>query len=425
MPATMAPGFIPFTHSVPEADRRAYRIDAIAAAYYGWFIGLFLPFIPVLLKRMGATPLELGMAIGAPYIALLIAFPMLSRLRGFRALDIVTLPAVVTRLAVAGVGWMHDTTSILAIFVVGQIVEGLGMSPYARVMKAAYTDSGRSVAMGYVRACLAANQILATALGGMMLDLGFERLPFVLSALCGAVSSLTFWHVIPRHLSPALPAATHGVADVRRAFSASPGFFWMNATIMVFGFGNLLLFAVLPTLLVERFHITNTQLGGLNALQMVTQMLSYVVLGRFIARSGPLNGMFLSLSASVANPWLVLMAPSVAFLAVPYTFNGIMAASYDLAWMQLIMAQAPEEKISSFAGIFTFLMGVRGIVATFLANLAMPYWGAQVFLMVGGCFTTTGLLIGLASRRRWLPPPVPITPVTPLGGVEENRSAAA
>jgi hypothetical protein len=41
------------------------RIDFLAAVLFGIFGGLTIPFIPVMARRMGATPLEISLVVAA------------------------------------------------------------------------------------------------------------------------------------------------------------------------------------------------------------------------------------------------------------------------------------------------------------------------------------------------------------------------
>lgn len=391
----------PFLEHIKKEDHRIFRIDAVSAAYYGIFLGFLNPFVPVLLKRLGASSLEMGLSLAAPFITLLIMFPLFRYLDGFRALDLVVVPTIVSRASVAAIGFLDSSTAILAVYMVCMLVEGMGIAPYTRVLHQMYSESGRSLAMGYVRAWGGGCQILGAFLGGAMLDNGYGWLVFLLAGLCGSISSLNFRRIFNDQESPLFVSQSMGLRDVGECLRSSPGFFWLNLTIMFFGFGNLVVVAVLPTLLVTRFDISNFAVGNLNGLTFVMTVVSYLLLGRYIARKGPKNGLLLGLTAGVLNPWLFLLAPAVPYLAVPYAFNGLMYAGFDLSWMLLIISYVKPEQISRFAAVYTFLMGIRGIIATMASNLALPSLGSDLLLGIGGVATCLGLGIGIWKRDRW------------------------
>ncbi|MBF0499747.1 MAG: MFS transporter [Candidatus Riflebacteria bacterium] len=392
---------IPFSNRVPEEDHRAFLIDAVSASYYGLYIGFLLPFIPVLMKRIGADPFQMGLCIAAPFLALVMSFPILPHLSGFRALELVSVPCLIARPAVALIGLCTNPWLILGIYMVNQLVEGLGLAPYTRLLKSMYSDRGRSSAMGFVRTYQAIFQIAAAALGGMMIDRGMLLLTLTLSGLSGFISAANFLRVLPREVSPIYTASVYTPYDVYRTVIDCEPFYWLNVTLMLFGFGNLLVVGVLPTVLVEHFSISNTSLGILNGCTNIMLVMCYAIIGRFIYRFGPQRGMLLALTAGMLIPWLVLLAPRTGYLAIPYLLYGIMNAGVDLSWLLCIIAFVPADLIGSYAAIYTLMMGLRGFIVTMFSNLALPVIGPFVFLFIAGLFTTAGVAIGAINRQRW------------------------
>jgi MFS family permease len=393
---------IPFISRIPAEDRRVYSVDSISACYYGIFLGFVAPFVPVLLKRLGATPFQLGLALSSPFLALLVSFPLFRFFRSCKAIDLVTVPTLFSRLSVVLIGYFTDSWPILLVFVFVQFIEGFGLPAYTRVLKEIYSDAGRSLAVGYVRTLLGMCQILAAGLGGYMMDHGHGLLLFALAGICGAISSLSFRRVFPVIAdSPVFFSREMSFRDVIRTNKESERFFWLNVTVCVFGFGNLLVLGVLPTILVERFDISNARLGNLNSLTSLIQIVCLCGLGKFLSRHGAQRGMFIGLLAGVSLPWLFLFAPSSGFLAVPYALTGILFATFDLCWILLVISYAPIEEIGIYSSVYTLILGGRGVLAMFFANLGLPYLGADFFLFLAGCFTLTGLTLGYVNRRKW------------------------
>jgi predicted MFS family arabinose efflux permease len=392
---------VPWVPSVPGEDRQAFRIDVVSAVAYGLFMGFQLPFIPVLLKRLGASPLELGLSVAAPYLSFVLAFPFYRYLRGFRALDINSVPTFFSRLAVASIGFLAEPRAILAVFLVSQFLEGLGMAAYVRILKSMYSEGGRSRAMGLVRAALSFAMIVGATLGGPLIDAGQMWLPFLLAGLCGAMSSVSFLRLFPRATSPIFAPKALRLADMARTLRSSAPFRWMNLTMLLFGLGNLLIVGVLPTLLVDRFDISHTALGTLNGVQNFLQIVGYVLLGSFVNRFGAQAGMLAGLFFGVLNPLLFMWAPRVAWLAIPYATTGLMMSAFDLCWPLLLLVYADEDQIAAYSGVYILHLGLRGLVATVAANLLLPTLGTDFFLQTGAVLTVAGLAVGWGSRRRW------------------------
>jgi MFS family permease len=391
----------PFFDQVPVTDQRSYRIDAIAAAYYGLFLGFHLPFVPLLLKRLGASPLEMGLGLSAPFIAYLVAFPLYRFFQASKAMDLVTVPVFFTRLMVGLIGFTANPQAILLIHLISQFAEGFGANPYTRVLKSMYSNDGRGQAMGYVRTCNAVFQILAAGLGGYMLDQGHGRLLFILAGVSGAVSAWYFRRVFPDPVSsPGFsPGRNVRLPDLWRTNRESRGFLWLNISVMAFGFGNLLMIGVLPTHLVEHFDISNSALGILSALTNATLVVGYSLMGIFSARQGGDRAMLVGFVAGMGNPWFFLLAPTVGYLAAPYIFMGVVNASFDIAWNLMVIRFAREEDISAFASVYTFLMGVRGVIASLLGNLLLPVTGTVPLFFAAGLCTVAGTVLALWHRR--------------------------
>jgi len=395
---------IPFESRIPTQDRHNYTIDAISGAYYGFFIGFCAPFIPVILKRMDASPFQIGLSLAAPFLSLVLGFPLYRYLSGYRALDIVAVPTIFSRLLVAFIGLCSTPETILGFYVISQFVESLGLAAYTRVLKDLYSPVGRGPAMGSVRFFLAVTMVAGSALGGKLLDSGHPALPFLLAGICGSISSISFLRVFPRNHSPRFCPKQIHAEDIFRTLRVSEGFLWLNVTVLLFGFGNLLVFGSLPTMLVDRFHISNSALGYLNGLTNIFQMGSYLFIGRALTRIGGTRGLLFGMLAGLCTPWIFMWASRIEALGVPFALTGIMNASFDLCWPILVLAFAPEAEIGTFASVYALHMGVRGLVAMFVSNLALPLLGPNFFFAVGGILMLTGVTVGYGILEKWEQP---------------------
>jgi hypothetical protein len=153
-------------------------------------------------------------------------------------------------------------------------------------------------------------------------------------------------------------------------------------------------------MLVERFQISNTALGYLNGLTNVLQTAGYLGLGLLLTRLGGTRGLLLGMLVGVANPWIFLLAPRLELLAIPFALNGIVFASFDLSWPVLILTMAPEREIGLFAAVYTLHMGLRGLIAMFVSNLALPMLGTGFFFGLGGVLMALGVAVGFLLLDR-------------------------
>src|SRR5713101_9238081 len=82
---------------IPPKLRASLQIDFLAAVLYGAFGGLTLPFIPVMGRRLGATPLQVSLLVAAPAIVLLLSFWIVNAVRPVHPVRLVLWPTVVGR----------------------------------------------------------------------------------------------------------------------------------------------------------------------------------------------------------------------------------------------------------------------------------------------------------------------------------------
>src|SRR5207247_11433468 len=66
---------------MPPRTRANAQVDFLAAILYGAFGGLTLPFIPVMGRRLGATPLQVSLLVAAPAIVFLLSFWIVNAVR--------------------------------------------------------------------------------------------------------------------------------------------------------------------------------------------------------------------------------------------------------------------------------------------------------------------------------------------------------
>src|SRR2546422_10658654 len=83
---------------IPPRMRANAQSDFLAAILYGAFGGLTLPFIPVMGRRLGATPLQVTVLVAAPAIVFLLSFWVVDAVRPVPPVPLATWPGLVGRL---------------------------------------------------------------------------------------------------------------------------------------------------------------------------------------------------------------------------------------------------------------------------------------------------------------------------------------
>ncbi|MBF0410516.1 MAG: MFS transporter [Candidatus Riflebacteria bacterium] len=393
---------IPFVNKLPEIDRKIFRIDSISSAYYGLYLGFFLPFVPVILKRMHADYFQMGICMGIPFLALIFTLPILKFFNGYKAIKILCYPMIIFRPIVILITCFSEPWIIIMIYFVNQYFEGIGLTAYTRVLRDMYSDAGRSCAMGYVRSFQAAFQIVGALLSGMLIDQNNSILAFSLAGISGLISAVTFLQIFSGISSPVFYSTDLKISDIPTMLKSYNAFFWLNVTVMLYGFGNLLMFGIIPTYLVEKFDISYSMFGSLTSITNLTLVLGFIFMGRFASRKGPQRALFLCYSWGIFIPWLFMFAPTTSFLVFPYLITGIQNAGFDMTWTQLLIASVPKDSLPAYASVYVFLMGLRGFAASLAGNVLQPITGSRTLLAVAGLFMLSGLISAELSRKHWV-----------------------
>jgi MFS family permease len=177
------------------------------------------------------------------------------------------------------------------------------------------------------------------------------------------------------------------------------------AAFSVFGFGNLMNFAVIPILLVDHFDAPNTFVGILAAVQSLVAIGAFLYWGRMIDRGSSLRLSLYNALLMLLVPIGYLVAPTVwALLGVAIVF-GIAIAAGDLTYHTNVVQLAPPGRVTEYAAAQSFLLGVRGTAAPFVASALMGLIEPRAVLLVGLGFMVVGAALLSRVARAVAPTP--------------------
>jgi len=383
----------------PARVRANFRIDVFSAVCAGTFVSVLVAFMPVVVRRMGGTPTDVAIVVGAPFVGHFLA-PFFTFL--FAHLPPVRVVAGTSTLArsifIAGV-LVATTPLMLALTTVAfWIVTISNVAAYTALMRGIYPDSERAHVMGKVRVGASVAGIAAAALAGTFIDAIPAQYVFAAAALISLPGSLAFFRV--RHDS-------HGGFGTRRPAAAIARDVWgdrryrqLMLSFLVFGWGNLMNFAVFPIMLVDRFDASNSFVGIMSAVQSATMIVAYVVVGRLIDRGSSLRQTFIATLLVILVPLGYVVAP-VAWALLPVAvIAGITQASGELTYHTNIVQLAPREKLAEYAAAQSLLLGIRGTLAPFAASALLGVLEPRAVLVVGMAFMAAGALIMVGVVRR-------------------------
>ena len=282
------------------------RVELWASVAYGVFHAACLGFVPVVLRREGASAEELALYVAFTYIGLVIAPLSMVALRHISPMRLsvwcwgIGRGVLVLAFAFSGAPWLLFLTAVM------WIMESIPSPAYSRIMEQGYPREYRGRAMAGIRVGMALTVLALTPLAGWALDAIGHRWLFPVAAVFGVVSVLIFARMRLSE-SPAEPQA-------RPSLAACVPFTYLWA-------GSA--WALLPAFIAQGLLQGGFELGVTNttiALAERGRVLEYAALQTLTiglrGLAAPLIGTLL-LQAGVDPAWLFGAAAVLMVLSIP------------------------------------------------------------------------------------------------------------
>ena len=377
---------------LPLRVRRNFEIDLFSAVCAGTFVSVLVTFMPVVVRRMGGTPTDVAIVVGAPFVGHMLA-PFFTML--FAHIPAVRVVAGTSTLArmifVAGV-LVAATPLMLAVTTVFfWIVTVSNVAIYTSLMQGIYPDRERGYIMGKVRVGASVAGIVAAAVAGLLIDIVQAQWVFAAAAVIALPGSIAFFKI--EHLSAGTTPPRRPLANIVRDVWSDRRYRQLLLAFLVFGWGNLMNFAIFPIMLVDHFDAPNTFVGILSAAQSATMVFAYVVVGRLIDRGSSLRQTMIGTVLVLLMPIGYIVAPSYWFLLPLAVVGGITQASGELTYYTNVVQLAPPDRIAEYTAAQSLLLGIRGTLAPFAASALLVAYEPRIVLGIGLAFMVVGTVI--------------------------------
>ena len=395
-----------------ERVRGNFRIDAFSGVMAGIYLGVTVAFLPVVVRRMGGSAEDVALVVAGPFVGHLFSPVFGYLLAKVPPVRVTAMTATASRLIfLAGVLLATTPFALALVSVTTWVIAIANLASYATLMQGIYPDSERASAMGKVRMGASIASIASATLAGIFIDAFPATLVFAVAAAVSLPGAFAFARI--RHERPALP-------PVRRRPSRIAGDVWRDVryrrlllSFTIFGFGNLMNYALYPILLVDHFNASNSFVGYMTALQSGTAVVAYLVWGRFIDRGSSLRISVIATALGLLMPLGYLFAPSVWFLLPVAAVAGITNAAGDITFFTNIVQIAPRDRVGDYAVAQSSLMGLRGTIAPFAASTLLTVVAPQSVMVFAMGLMVIGVLVMERAVRLALAPPQPILEVVP------------
>jgi MFS family permease len=402
--------------------RRNVAFDLTSLVGVGITVSIVASLLPGISRHAGLDPIGIAFLAAAPFVANLLGVfacqwgPRSQHgLAAFRAggalllvlMFLMPIPAVLAALATGY--WMALAFSNP----VQQRLWGVMYPPSERGRLVGTVQTGKSAAAG---AAVLIGGILADQVGGMTV-VAFAG---IVGALCAIASS--------RIQAPITEdARTFSARESWAAFRSRPGLVQVGAAQTFYGGGLIAAGPLLALVQVDRLGLTIADIGLLGILGSVAATIACLVWGSFIDRRGAISilriGGFLGFSTLL----LYAAAPSIEFLFLASIISGVANASTDLGISAVVTEQVPQQERGAAIAGFNALTGARGMIAPFVASIAVQagILGLTQALLLCAVATGIGAFMYLRlSREGAARPWREVMPASAVVGVDRGRRLA-
>lgn len=387
---------------MPARVRANFRIDVFSAICAGIFVSVLVAFMPVVVRRMGGTTVDVAIVVGAPFIGHLLAPFFTYLLAHLPPVRVVAGTSSIARVIFL-VGVLLATTPFLLALttVVFWVVTIANVAAYTALMRGIYPDDERAHVMGKVRVGASISGIIAAAIAGALIDVVPATIVFAGAALISLPGAFAFFKI--RHEGVGGFGTRRPAVQIARDVWRDGRYRRLMIAFLVFGWGNLMNFAVFPIMLVDHFDAPNAFVGILSATQSATMIFAYVIVGRLIDRGSSLRQTFIGTLLVLLVPIGYLIAP-VAWALLPVAIvAGVAQASGELTYHTNVVQMAPRDRIAEYAAAQSLLLGLRGTLAPFAAAALLGVFEPRVVLLVGLAFMVAGAIVMAGVVREPVP----------------------
>lgn len=392
---------------VPSRVRRNFKIDVFSAVGAGIFVSVLVAFMPVVVRRMGGTPTDVAIVVGSPFVGHLLAPFFTYLLAHIPPVKVVAGTSTLARFIFLGGVLVATTPLMLALTTVGfWVVTISNVAAYTALMRGIYPDSERAHVMGKVRVGASVAGIAAAALAGVFIDTVPAQWVFAGAALLSLPGSIAFFRI--EHTSHGGFGTRRPALDIARDVWRDHRYRRLMLSFLVFGWGNLMNFAIFPIMLVDHFNAPNAFVGILSAAQSATMIFAYVIVGRLIDRGSSLRQTFIGTLLILLVPIGYLIAPMYWALLPVAVIAGVAQASGELTYHTNIVQMSPPGRLADYAAAQSLLLGIRGSLAPFAASALLGIISLQGVLLVGLAFMVAGTVIMAGAVRAGAPAAAPV-----------------
>jgi MFS family permease len=262
--------------------------------------------------------------------------------------------------------------------------------------------------MGYVRVGAQACLFVSTLIAGRLFDHGVSyRVLFPVAGVLGLLAAYAFSKVKPlANLAPSTEPTERVplwrfTLDTLTILRDNLPYRWFAASVMTYGFGNLMAIPVYALYQVDSLHISSAWIANLTNFASLWSIAGMFFWGRFMDKRGAPVTVLLAICCIMLIPVVYLTTHSIPGLLFASALSGFGFAGIELSYMASILQYAQPGRVAQYQALHSFLLGVRGVLAPLIGIPLMNRFGFKtVFALALVIMFAGAVMQWLAARAQ-------------------------
>lgn len=369
---------------VPQSARHSLGWDFLAGVLAGLYMGMVFPFVTRVARGdLSASSFWLTVLSAAPFVGNLLAPFWAAKMDRHNPMAFLLGSWIPARSLFLLLPFLPGAAGFATLLGAVQLLGAFASPAYATVMREIYPSTHRGRLMGIVRVGVQAMSFVAAQLAGRLMDKGVSHNAlFPIAGVLGIGSALAFAQVrFPRQPSadmdhiPATPFR-NALADSLLILRENPPYRWFAASVMAYGFGNLMAMPLYSLFQVDVLGLSNTQVALLANIAAVSSIPASFLWGRLLDRRGPAFTVAVSIAWVSGIGVVYLFADSFAWLFAASVCSGIGFAGIEIGYLQSTLQFADRDgRAARYQALHSLLLGIRGILAPAISLALLPSTG--------------------------------------------------
>jgi MFS family permease len=381
-----------FLKRLPRRVRPTFYHDLKAAMYFGVFGGLLYPFFPIIGRKIGATNIEIALLMAAPYITSLMTFLLTEDIFGKGRMCYVVWFNIIGRGLILLMFFIYSPFYYTLIILLFFFISAFAIPSFTYIMKSNYPDEQRGRLMGYVRIGMAVLWIIASWIGGFILNnqTGYYRYVFPVAAVFGMLSVWEFGKIRVRKEVKTRSQSIAVLEAVKIPFK-DRAFLIFLISYTIFEMGFLMAMPLYPIVMVDYLHITNLQTGALGSVFSLSWLIGFFFWGMYMDRYSRQRVMITFYGIAAILPFLYFLKFSFGTITIAFAIAGFTIAAIEMISFNLITHMGPQRLVPKYSAIHITLSGVRGSIFPFVGIGLINIVGIKMVFLISTLLILTAI----------------------------------